>query len=198
KADLGDAACLDMRPCRPHQLVLLPLHHERVGHFALEQAEVEHGDELAGDAVAKLKDRREQSAAGVLGKGFILEPELGQHFYGRRMDGGGALILGRLCFGLDQRDRDAFLDQSERHHRPHGAGADHDHPIIALHHPLQTIALYTPIRSPVTTRQRGQTFEISNIEGWNNSSTATLRSIRPCSWAYCVNAVISRMFSSMP
>ena len=43
-----------------------------------------------------------------------------------------------------------------------------------------------------------QTFEISNIEGWNNSSTATLRSIRPCSWAYCVNAVISRMFSVMP
>jgi len=43
-----------------------------------------------------------------------------------------------------------------------------------------------------------QTFEISNIEGWNNSSTVTLRSIKPCSWAYCVNAVISRMFSSMP
>ena len=32
------------------------------------------------------------------------------------------------------------------------------------------------------------TFEISNIEGWNSSSTPTLRSIRPCSWAYCVSA----------
>src|SRR5207244_7317112 len=35
KTDLGDAARLDMRLCRPHQLVLLPLHHARIGHFAL-------------------------------------------------------------------------------------------------------------------------------------------------------------------
>src|SRR5262249_28871821 len=155
---------------------------------------------------------------------------------GRRMDGGGALILRRLRLGLDERDRDAFLDQRERRHRPHGAGADHDHPIIALHHPLQRIRLYTPIRLigsvssprkrgpifqgrwlwvvpaygvPATRASRGaprgddsqsryQTFEISNIEGWNNSSAVTLRSIKPCSWAYCVNAVISRMFFAMP
>src|SRR3989442_9364707 len=64
KTGLGDAAWLDMRLCRPHQLVLLPLHHERIGHFALEQAEVEHGDEFAADAVAKVEDRREHSAAG--------------------------------------------------------------------------------------------------------------------------------------
>src|SRR5258708_30954093 len=57
------------------------------------------------------------------------------------MDGGGALILRRFRFGLEERDRDAFLDQSERRHRPHGPGADHDHPITVLHHPLQTITL---------------------------------------------------------
>lgn len=42
------------------------------------------------------------------------------------------------------------------------------------------------------------TLEISNIEGWNNSSTVTLRSISPCSWAYWASAVISRIFSWMP
>src|SRR5262249_45855565 len=47
-------------------------------------------------------------------------------------------------------------------------------------------------------RIRYQTFEISNMEGWNSSSAVTLRSIKPCSWAYCVNPVTSRMFSPMP
>ncbi len=42
------------------------------------------------------------------------------------------------------------------------------------------------------------TREISNIEGWNSSSTVTLRSIRPCSCRYCASASISRMFSWMP
>src|SRR5262249_596807 len=85
-------------------------------------------------------------------------------------------------------------------HRPHGPGADHDHPIIALHHPLQTTTFCIPaaLVCAVGTRVVYQTFEISNIEGWNSSSTATLRSIKPCSWAYCFNAVISRIFSSMP
>src|SRR6516164_364136 len=175
-----------------------------------------------------MENRREHSAAGILGKGFTPEAEFGQHFHGRRMDGGGALILGRFRFGLEEGDRDAFLDQSERRHRAHGPGPDHDHPIIVLHHPLLKHRTIRPVgsashqrpssprkRGPITTasglwvpacagttvyelRSRYQTFEISNIEGWNNSSAATLRSIRPCSWAYCVNAVISRMFSSMP
>src|SRR5262249_26477387 len=43
-----------------------------------------------------------------------------------------------------------------------------------------------------------QTFDISNIDLWNSSSTATLRSIRLCSCRYCVSAEISFMFSWMP
>ncbi len=141
-----------MRPCRPHQLVLLPLHHERVGHLALEQADVEYSNQLAGDAVAKMKERSGHSAARILGEGFVLEPELDQHFHGRRMNRGSALILGRLGLGFDERDRDAFSDQGERRHRSHRTGSDHDHPIILPHHPLQTIALYTPPCRPVTAR----------------------------------------------
>ena len=143
EADLGDPAPLDTRLRRPHQLVLLPLHHERVRHFALEQIEVEHGDELAAHAVAEVEDRRLQSAAGVVRKGFVLEPELGQHFDGRRVNGGGALILGRLGLALQQRDRNALLDQCERRHRAHRPGADHDHAIVMLHDQLQTAAPYT-------------------------------------------------------
>src|SRR5207244_1761755 len=40
---------------------------------------------------------------------------------------------------------------------------------------------------------RNQTFEISKVERANSSSTATLRSTNPCSWAYWVRASISRM-----
>src|SRR6266516_4578468 len=43
------------------------------------------------------------------------------------------------------------------------AGADHDHPIIALHHPLQIITLYIPIRSLVTTRQRWNSGRVSRM-----------------------------------
>jgi hypothetical protein len=127
-----------------HQLVLLPLHHERIRHLALEQAQVEHGDEPARDAVAEVEDRRDQAAACVVGKGFVGEAQFGQHLHRRRMDGGGALILRRLGVGLDQRDRNALLDQRERGHRPDGAGTDHDHSVVLPHH---------------------HTFEISNIEG---------------------------------
>jgi hypothetical protein len=144
EAHLGEPARLDMRPRRAHELVLLPSNHERVGHFALEQAEVEHGDELARDTVAKMEDRRDQCAASVRGKGFVGELEFGQHLHRRRMDGGGALVLRRLGLGLHQGDRDALLDQRERGDGPDGTGTDHDHPIVPLRH---------------------QTFEISNIEG---------------------------------
>jgi hypothetical protein len=59
------------------------------------------------------------------------------------VNGGGALILGRLGLALQQRDRNALLDQGERRHRAHRPGADHDHPIVMLHDPLQTAAPYT-------------------------------------------------------
>ena len=104
---------LSARLRRPHQLVLLPLHHERVRHFALEQIEVEHGDELAAHAVAEVEDRRLQSAAGVVREGFVLEPELGQHFDGRRVNGGGALILRRLRLAFQQRDRNAGVGEQQ-------------------------------------------------------------------------------------
>ena len=155
KRTLAMPLALDVRPGRAHQLVLLPLHHERVGHLALEQVDVEHGDELAGDAVAEMEQGRDQSAAGVVGEDFVREAELGQHLDGGRMDGGGALILGRLGLAFQQGDRNALLDQCQRRHRPDGTGADHNHPIIMLHDQLRTSALYTPTRARRTSEPCG-------------------------------------------
>ena len=68
-------ARLDVRQRGAHQLVLLPLQHERVGHLALEQADVEHRDQLAGGAVAEMEQRRRHAAARILGEGLPLEPQ---------------------------------------------------------------------------------------------------------------------------
>ena len=98
-----------------HQLVLLPLHHVRVRHFALEQADIEHRDQFAGLAVAEMKQRRLHAAGRRIGKHLRFQAEIDQHLDGRRMDRCGALILGGVGQLLDQRDRDALLDQSQGH-----------------------------------------------------------------------------------
>jgi len=66
------------------------------------------------------------------------------------MDGGGALILGRVRQLLQKNRGDAFPDQRERHHRADRSGAHHDHPVFIPHALLRRIAPYAPIALAVT------------------------------------------------
>ncbi len=128
------AARLDMGQRGVHELVLLPLHDIGISHFAFEQADIEHRDQLAAAAVAKMKQRRRHAARRACRKHLAFETERDQHFHRRRMDGGGALVLRGVRQLLDQRDRNAFPDQSQRHHRAHRPAAGNDHAVVALCH----------------------------------------------------------------
>ena len=125
-----------------NELVLLPLQHERIRHFAFEQANVESGDQFAGGAIAKLKQRRLESARGIRGEGLRFEAKIGKHFQRRRMNRRGALILDRLRLRLDEQYRNAFADQGERGDSAHRSGADDNHALFIVgHDSIYTLAI---------------------------------------------------------
>ena len=121
---------------------MLPLQHERIRHLAVKQADIEGSDQFAGGALAKLEQRRLESARGILGEGLLLEAEIGKHFQSRRMDRRGTLILDRLRLRLDQQHRDAFAHQSERHDGADRSGADDNHALLTVgHDSIHTLAI---------------------------------------------------------
>ena len=72
KPHVGEFALGEQRHDGANELVLLPLQHERIRHLAVKQANIEGGDQFAGGAIAKLKQRRLESARGILGEGLLL------------------------------------------------------------------------------------------------------------------------------
>src|SRR5215470_6871908 len=95
-----------------------------------------------------MKQRRRHAAARPLRERFFLQPELDQHLQGRRMDGGGALVLRRVRQLLDERNRYALLGGRQRHHCAHRPRTCDDDSILLLHHSLHLTLLYiTPSKS---------------------------------------------------
>jgi hypothetical protein len=134
KPQLGKPARREQRHDGADELVLLPLQHERIRHFAVEQADVEGSDQFAGGAIAELEQRRLESARRTLGEGLLFETEIGQHFQRRRMDGCGTLILDRLGLRFDEQHWDALAQQSERHDGAYRSGADDNHALLIVGH----------------------------------------------------------------
>ena len=129
---LAEPARPDMRQSGVDQLVLLPLHHVGIRHLALEHADIEHRDQFAGGAVAEMKQRRLHAARGRVGKHLRLQAEIDQHLDRRRMDRRGALILGGVGQLLDQRDRDALLDQRQGHDGADRPAPGNDHAMVGV------------------------------------------------------------------
>jgi hypothetical protein len=92
------------------QLVLLGLHHVRIGGFALQAAEVEFGDQAARRAVPELEGLRHQSLAKV----FVDQAERGDDLERRRLRGRGARAVVDPILGLEQRDAMAEARARER------------------------------------------------------------------------------------
>src|SRR5215475_903245 len=92
------------------ELVLLALNDIGKARVVREQAEVELGDDLAGRAVPDAKLRLDQAAPDDL----VDEPQLVQHFQGRRVGGGGARAVIDARFRLEHVYGDALARQRER------------------------------------------------------------------------------------
>jgi hypothetical protein len=114
------------------ELVLLGLHHERVGGLVLQAREVELGDQRAGRPVPELEGARDQADAKV----FLDQAELGEHLERRRLGGGGARAVVDALLRLEQRDRMTVARAGQGRHRADRARADDDD-VSPLHFSLR-------------------------------------------------------------
>ena len=110
--------------------MLLELDHVGIFGFVREHAVVELGDHLAGYPVAPLEHRRFQSEP----EDFRRESHILEQIERGRLQGRGAMILGRLVEPVEHRHRDAELSEPQAGHGADRAAA-RDQDAIMFRHP---------------------------------------------------------------
>src|SRR5262249_14089646 len=112
------------------ELVLFALHHAGKAGVVFENAEIELGDHLAARAVPDAKLRLDQPAADDL----VHQPELGEHFQGRRMRGCGARAVVDARLRLEHVDWETRPRQRQRGDASDRPAAGHQYgPLGCLH-----------------------------------------------------------------